>query len=153
MAIPSVSWLMQLSCQAHPLPNSCNTQTYCARYAIHVSALQMNIVWCSRMTTLSAAKHRFDSWTKPFSRLCLNFEAVLTTAQEVHEERRWESTGRHAKAFLNMVDEEMAFSLAMMTDAGEENLELVRSYTARRCPQQCFLRGRAAWGVDTLRSC
>jgi hypothetical protein len=44
----------------------------------------------------------------------------------MHDERRSESTGRHAKAFLNMVDEEIALSLAMMTDAGEENLELVR---------------------------
>ena len=53
-----------------------------ARYAKHVSALQMNPVWCSKMTTLSAAKHRFDSWTKPFSRLCLTFEAALTTPQD-----------------------------------------------------------------------
>ena len=34
--------------------------------------------------------------------------------------------GAMQKAFLNMVDEDMALSLAMMTDAGEENLELVR---------------------------
>ena len=44
----------------------------------------------------------------------------------MHDERRSESTGRHAKAFLNMVDEEMALSLAMMADAGEEKLDLVR---------------------------
>jgi hypothetical protein len=60
------------------------------------------------MTKLSAAEHRFDNWTKPFSRLWLTFEAVPTTAQQIHEERRSESAGRHANAFLNMVDEDMA---------------------------------------------
>ena len=44
------------------------------------------------------------------------------------------STGRHAKAFLNMVDEDMALSLAMMTDAGEENLELVRFLDRDKAP-------------------
>ena len=78
------------------------------------------------MTRLNGTHHRFDNCTKQFSRLCLTFEALLTTAQEMYDERRLESTGRHAKAFLNMVDEEMALSLAMMTGAGEENLELVR---------------------------
>jgi len=70
--------------------------------------MQMNLVWCSRVAALSATNHPLDNWTKPFSRLCLTFEAVLTTAQEIHEERRSEGTGRHAQAFLNMVDEDMA---------------------------------------------
>ena len=105
-----------------------------ARYAKHVRELQHNPVWNSRMTTLSAAKHRFDSWTKPFSRLCLAFEAVLCTAQEMHEERRNEAAGKNAKAFLLMVDEEMMLSLAMMADAGEETLELVRFLDSDRVP-------------------
>ena len=44
----------------------------------------------------------------------------------MHDKQRSEITGRHAKAFLNMLDEEMALSLAMMADAGEEKLDLVR---------------------------
>ena len=105
-----------------------------SRYSKHVRELESNPVWASKMSTLSAAKHRFDSWTKPFSRLCLTFDAVITTAQEMHEERRSEAMGRHAKAFLNMVDEEMMLSLAMMTDAGEDNLELVRFLDCDRVP-------------------
>jgi hypothetical protein len=96
-------------------------QTSCARYAQHVSALQINPDGWSRVTTLSATKHRFDNWTKPFSRLCLTFEAVLTTAQDIHEERRSENKKQWSpyKAFLCMVDEGMALSLAMMTVVGE----------------------------------
>ncbi len=105
-----------------------------SRYSKHVRELQDNPLWLSKMSTLSAAKHRFDSWTKPFSRVCLTFDAVVSTAQEMHEERRNEAMGRHAKEFLKMVDEEMMLSLAMMTDAGEENLELVRFLDAGRVP-------------------
>ena len=102
-----------------------------SRYSKHVRELQDNPVWLSKMSTLSATKHRFDSWAKPFSRVCLTFGAVASTAQEIHEERRNEAAGRHAKAFLNMVDEEMMLSLAMMTDAGEDKLG-ARSLPGRR---------------------
>ena len=97
-----------------------------ARYAKHVRNLQHNPTWAARADSFWGAKHRFDTWQKPFSKLVLTFPAVLATAQEMHEERRTEAAGRHAKAFLNLLDEEAIISLAMMTDAGEENLELVR---------------------------
>ena len=111
-----------------------NSDVMRARYSNHVAELQHNPVWSSKMSSLCAAKHRFDSWTKPFSRICLTFDAVLSTAQEMHEERRNEAVGRHAKEFLKNVDEEMMLSLAMMTDAGEENLELVRFLDANVVP-------------------
>ena len=45
------------------------------------------------------------------------------------------STGRHVKAFLTMVDDDiMVLSLAMMTDAGEENLERVRFLDRKKVP-------------------
>ncbi len=103
-----------------------NSDVLRARYTKHVRSLQLNPVWKTNMTSMYGAKHRFDTWAKPFSRIVLTFEAVLATAQEMHEERRHEETGRHAKHFLNLVDEEMMLSFAMMADAGEENLELVR---------------------------
>eukprot|EP00974_Lingulodinium_polyedra_P038138 3655895-Lingulodinium_polyedra.AAC.1 len=52
----------------------------------------------------------------------------------MHEERRNEATGRNAKAFLNLLDEEMILSLAMMSDAGAENLELVRFLDSETLP-------------------
>ena len=105
-----------------------------ARCGKHVRDLHDNPVWSSKMSTLSAAKHRFDSWTKPFSRICLTFDAVVATAQEMHEERRNDAVGRHAKEFLKFVDEEVMLSLAMMSDAGEETLELVRFLDSTRVP-------------------
>ena len=105
-----------------------------ARYGKHVRDLQDNPVWLSKMSTLSAAKHRFDSWTKPFSRICPTFDAVVASAQEMHEERRNDAVGRRAKEFLKFVDEEVMLSLAMMSDAGEETLELVRFLDSTRVP-------------------
>ncbi len=96
------------------------------RYARYVRELQHNPVWHNGLRNLSAAKHRFDTWQKPFARLVLTFDAVLSTAQAIHEERRMEATGRHARMFLEAVDEEMLVALAMMADAGEESIELTR---------------------------
>ncbi len=104
------------------------------RYAKHVRELQHNPTWAARSESWCAAKHRFDTWQKPFSRLVLTFDAVVTTAQEMHEERRSEPVGRQAKEFLKLVDEEMLISLAMMSDAGEENLALVRFLDSETLP-------------------
>ena len=96
------------------------------RFSNHLKNMKDSPIWKTRIKSLSAAKHRFDSWQKPFGRLCLSFEAALVTAQEIHEERRTQAAGRHAKEFLKLVDEESAICLAMMSDAGDEAIQLVR---------------------------
>lgn len=96
------------------------------KYGRAVRALQLNPMWRHRSDKFYAAKHRFDSWAAPFARLCLTFDAVVSTAQVTHEERRSEAVGRHAKHFLSLVTEELMLCLGMMADAGEENLRFVR---------------------------
>ena len=98
-----------------------------ARFARHLRNIEGNPIYKARIKSLSAAKHRFDTWQKPFGRLCLSYEAALTTAQEIHEERRSTAVGRQAKEFLILAtDEEASLCLAMMSDAGDESIQLVR---------------------------
>ncbi len=102
------------------------------RYARYLRDLQNNPIWNSKLGDFSAAKHRFDSWQRPLARICFTFDAVVMTAQAMHEERRSEAVGRHCKAFLQRLDEEAMLSLAMMSDAGEENLSLIRFLDSER---------------------
>ena len=97
------------------------------RYRRHVQSMEDNPVYKARLKSLSAAKHRFDSLQKPFGRSCLTFEAILTVAQELHEERRTEAAGKHAKEYLKlMMDEEAVICLGMMSDAGDEAITFIR---------------------------
>lgn len=97
-----------------------------SRHAKHLRELQHTPVWKKALVGVVGAKHRFDSWQKPFARVCLSFDAVIATAQTLHDERRSEAAGRYAKTFLTLLDEEAMVSLGMMADAGEETIELIR---------------------------
>lgn len=114
------------------------------RYRRHTQMIENNPVFKARLKSLSAAKHRFDSLQKPFGRSCLTFEAMLTTAQELHEERRTETAGRNAKEFLQlMMQEEAVISLGMMADAGDEAGILIRyldqeSFDKKTLAAECF---------------
>ena len=130
-------------------------QTESDEMRAHVRDLQISQTRRAKVGSWCAAKHRFDTWQKPFSRLVLTLEAVVATAQEMHEERRNKSVGRNAKAFLNRMDEEMVVSLAMMSDAGDELLQLIRFLdteshdTARVCVSiKHFLNTCSALFVD-----
>ena len=110
-----------------------NSEVWRGRYSRNVRDLQHNPIWKVAIRGLNAALHRFDSWQKPFSRVVLTFDAFLTTAQQLHDERRNAAPGRHSKSFLQLVDEEVALSLGLMADAGEESLALVRFLDSEHC--------------------
>ena len=96
------------------------------KYAQEVRAMQHNPMWKQNSSKFSAAKHRFDTWATPFAKLCLTMEAVLSTAQSLHDERKQERVGAAAKEFLMLATEENLVLLGMLADAGEENLQLAR---------------------------
>ena len=100
------------------------------RYARHVKQMQKSPIRDARIKSLRAAKHRFESFQQPFGRCILTWEAVLRTAQEIHEERRTQAPGKHAKTFLQQCDEEFCVSLAMQADAGDEGIQLTRHVEA-----------------------
>ena len=75
---------------------------------------------------MSLALHCFDSTAKPFTRCVVFFEAVLATAQSIADERKHQTEGKEAAAFLASVSVEECLTLGLLADAGEESLVLTR---------------------------
>ena len=123
-----------------------------ARHARHLRALQHTPVWSKALTGVVGAKHRFDSWQKPFARVCLSFDAIVATAQAMHEERRSELAGTLGKACLTLLDEEAMLTLGLLADAGEETVELIRYMDEERADkvELCFAWRRFLDRVTTL---
>ena len=126
--------------------------TWRSRHARHLRQLQHTPVWTKALTGVVGAKHRFDSWQKPFARVCLSFDAIVATAQAMHEERRSEPAGRFGKACLSLLDEESMLTLGMLADAGEETLELIRFMDEERADkvELCFVWRRFLDRVTVL---
>ena len=80
----------------------------------------------SRMTNLRAAKHRFESLQKPMGRAVLYFPALLLTNEQIANERKETAEGRNATQLDRDTSSERALTLAMMADASDENMRLVR---------------------------
>ena len=101
-------------------------------YAQNVRAMQFTPLWNEISDKFSAAKHRFDSWSMPFAKVCLTLDAVVRTAQSAHEERKNEKVGHAARTFLDLLSEEAVLLIGMLADAGEENLQLTRRLDSER---------------------
>ena len=101
-------------------------------YAQNVRAMQFIPLWNEISDKFSAAKHRFDSWSMSFAKVCLTLDAVIRTAQSAHEERKNEKVGHAARTFLDILSEETVLLIGMLADAGEENLQLTRRLDSER---------------------
>jgi hypothetical protein len=76
---------------------------------------------------LSLAKHRFDSTQKPVGRMILFMDAVISVALFILARRaRSSREGKIAEDFLRGLTMEDYIQLAMMADAGDETIMLVR---------------------------
>lgn len=86
-----------------------------------------NSVVSTHFANLRAALHRYESLVTPLSRFVLDIEAVLAVAMRIESER-----GGHtqvvAAALLRSVDEELLLSVALMADAGDEALQIIRHF-------------------------
>ena len=96
------------------------------RFERHCKNVENNPASAKRVKDLASCKHRFNSHSKPFGRMVLYFDAVLRTAQQIHDERKNTAPGKYAAEFLTGVTVESALQLAMLADAGDENECLVR---------------------------
>eukprot|EP00439_Symbiodinium_sp_Y106_P057391 s6343_g8.t1 len=76
--------------------------------------------------TLRAALHRYESLVTPLSCFVLDLEAILSVAMRIARERSGEQAGRSAASFLAAVEPEMLLTAAMLADAGDEGLQLIR---------------------------
>lgn len=79
-----------------------------------------------KVKNLRAAKHRFESFTKPLGRAILWLPALLATAHDIAVQREGAPEGQVAQTWLQSVTSECLVTLAMLADAGDEGLALVR---------------------------
>ena len=81
----------------------------------------------SQISELRFRRHRFDSQAEPMTRMVVAFDAVLQTIAAVSHARKSEDIGKSAAAFLHWLTDEAALQMAMMADASDQVLMLVRS--------------------------
>lgn len=87
-----------------------------------------NKVVASNFGHLRAAKHRFESLCSPLSRICLDWEACLAFLVRVATERSGQASGQFAVSTLASIDEEMMIQAALLADACEESMVLIRFF-------------------------
>lgn len=75
-------------------------------------------------TNLRAAKHRFESWSKPLGRLIMHLPAVFSTAHRIISCRGEDAAC--IKSWLSSVDAEQLLQLAMCADAADEGMQIIR---------------------------
>ena len=75
---------------------------------------------------LRAAKHRFESYSKPRGRFTLWRDAFISTAEHIAVTRTGTVESKDAKDFLDYLDEEVVIQTAMNADAGDETMALLR---------------------------
>ena len=85
---------------------------------------------------VSAAKHRHESMAKPRGRFCLKLDAYLLLAHEMAVSREGD-VRKAANDLLNSIDEEAVVAIAMLADATDEGLLLVRQTDSEdTCPAE-----------------
>ncbi|CAK8989859.1 Uncharacterized protein SCF082_LOCUS2000, partial [Durusdinium trenchii] len=77
---------------------------------------------------LRAAKHRYESLTSPLARMTLDWGAVVAFLLRVEVERQGTPAGAFARSLLQTLDEEMLLQAALLADACDECLILIRFF-------------------------
>ena len=88
--------------------------------------MEGNVLASRRMINLRAAKHRQESLTKPSGQSVLYFQPLMLTIEQIANSRKNTKEGKDAKEFGLAVAAERALQLAMMADASDANMVLVR---------------------------
>ena len=85
---------------------------------------------CGTAANLKAAKHRFESYATPLGRLFLHLEEFLDEVQETCEDRHDKIEGRDCWNWLEGLDMEKLYQLAMVADCCDEILVATRGMDA-----------------------
>lgn len=102
-----------------------NSQEFSSWFARNVSHMGESVA--GKVRNLRAAKHRFETFSKPLARLILFLPAFLVTAQEIAGKRDDKPEGKAAAAWLAALTPANLVLLAMLADAGDEGLGLIRA--------------------------
>ena len=126
-----------------------NSHVFSAWFERHCKEMDGNC----RIRNLRAAKHRFESYNKPLGRVILWMPALLATAHDIAVKREGAPEGRLAQAWLQNLNSDTFVTLAMLADAGNEGLNLVRQVddeqtdiaSLQRIVSQFLDRARFLW--------
>lgn len=80
----------------------------------------------NKVQNLRSAKHRFESHTTPLGRFLLYLPAFIRVVTKICELKPDDASGRSAARFLELVTGEELLQLALLADAADEALVLVR---------------------------
>ena len=95
----------------------------------------MSILAGNRVRDLQSAKHRFASSSKPAARVVLHLDAVLATVHEITTRRApHQEEHKNLQKFLDWVDAERLMTLAVMADAADESLAIIRLFDSQYDP-------------------
>lgn len=108
----------------------------------HVQAME-NCPFGNSVRNLRAAKHRFESHSKPLARIVLWFPAIVLTMADIASHRDTQQEGRWAKEWLAHVQPRDLLLLGLMADAADEGIGLIRL-----ADDEC-----GAWSSDTGATC
>ncbi|CAE7324979.1 unnamed protein product [Symbiodinium microadriaticum] len=95
-------------------------------FSKHCSELDSHAVTGKRIKSLQMRHHRFDSAQKPACRMILYIKPVILTAIYAAVHRRGDRDAERAEAFLDFLDMRSLVLLAMMSDAADEVITLLR---------------------------
>lgn len=84
-------------------------------------------------TGLGAAKHRYESWAKPYGMMIMTLPALVRTAEDISLKRAGKQEARDADAFLDALDPPNVLQVGMMADAADETLTLIRIFDDESC--------------------
>ncbi len=79
----------------------------------------------TQASKLRAAKHRFETWSRPLGRCILHLDSLFRTAHKIASLRGSED-GSYASTWLQNITSEGLVQLAMCADAADEGLQLIR---------------------------
>ena len=106
-----------------------HSEVWSTAFRKHAEDLEHSVMPDSvkHLRNLRAAMHRLESWSTPTARVILLFRAYMLTAVAVATQCRGRKEGMAAQELLAWITEERALQLAMLADASDEGLLVIRS--------------------------
>ena len=83
--------------------------------------------------SLGFKRHRHNSLHGPSVRMVVFFDALLATAQMIASNRRGEDAGKSAEQWLLWLDQERCLQFALLADAADEAMALIRFHDRENC--------------------
>ena len=82
----------------------------------------------SSFRNLRAALHRYETLVTPISRLILDVESLIAVAYRITQERAGTCAAQNATLFLDALSDEILLTAALLADAGDEAMTLIRFF-------------------------